>query len=580
MPSVQLVDERAVRLTFSNFSGTVLFEALPRDRPCQLASVVPALTDAPSVSRALRDAPPVVPGLGEAPSVVPALRDALSTVPSLADASSSYPCSQPPDSFEDHHMANGVRLPHFTHQYLQLTPRSSPSPPASPLAVQQPLVIPLPPSTQCAPSSEPLKTELPSQLSQQLPASQPPEAIATQVAEKIASQPHDMAEKQPKGKPKHTQKRSLPLPKVEDRGAKQGKRVRFDDNPVVLSSPQKHAPKIKVTTPWGSLQVADGNLPSRRWGATLSKLDDENFLLLGGESELSGFFECMSLYKAKENRWVLTGHDVPPMPDGGRAWHTTCVVDGNLLVFGGEKQVDGERVQTNDLLVYDTSYFSWYPPSYFGLQPSARAGHCASRVPRTRSIVVYGGINGKRWLNDLFVLEDMCSWKKIKPSARSARPSARSYATLTPASGFLVLFGGNNKTKCFNDIHFLSTDSFVWSEVTICGRIPKPRTGHCAVPSKNGKNVIIYGGWDDQGLQRIFFSDVWELRIKSATECMWVCLFHGDQQGRTPGPRAGASMCVGSEDEDDAIMFGGWHQLTYYNDLTKLSIAKKISKST
>ncbi|CAN8069661.1 unnamed protein product [Agarophyton chilense] len=545
MPTVQLVDERAVRLSFSNFSGTVLFQALPQHHHGAASPVVPALSETPLVP----------------------------SISALPEPSQSFPCSQPVHSFEKHDMSPSVPLPHFPHQYLQLTPSSSPSPPSSPLRTH-PCLVPL--TQHSSPVGVSQDSQQPERV-EQLSDSQLIDEKAVRAVTKPSSQRRDVAENAIK-KSDLIHKRPLPLPKVEDRGAKQGKRVRFDEDPIIFSSPPKHSPKITVATPWSSQRIPDGNLPSRRWGATLSKLDADSYLLLGGESELSGFMDSMSLYRAKENRWILSGQDVPPMPDGGRAWHTTCVIDGNLLVFGGEKQVNGERVQSNDLLVYDTSYFSWYPPSYFGTKPSARAGHCASIIPGSRNIVVYGGINGKKWLNDLFVLEELFTWKKIKPSSKSARPSARSYASLTPASGYLVLFGGNNKTKCFNDLHLLSTETFVWTEVTVCGRVPKPRTGHCAIPSGNGKNVIVYGGWDDQGLQRIFFSDVWELRVKSATECMWVCLFHGDQKSRTPGPRAGASMCVGIENECDAIMYGGWHQLTYYNDLTKLSVAKKKSK--
>lgn len=185
--------------------------------------------------------------------------------------------------------------------------------------------------------------------------------------------------------------------------------MRFEDQPLVLSSPAKKPPPLNVFNPWHTLQVADGNVPERRWGATLSHVDADTYLLLGGESEMSGFFDQMAMYKAQENRWILSGHDVTSMPGGGRAWHTTCVVESNLIVFGGEKSVDGERVQTNDVLVYDPSYFSWYPPSYYGGKPSPRAGHCAAVVPNTRNVAVYGGINGNKWLNDLFVLEDLCT---------------------------------------------------------------------------------------------------------------------------------------------------------------------------
>lgn len=379
---------------------------------------------------------------------------------------------------------------------------------------------------------------------------------------------------------------------------KTGKRVRFQSDPEIFSQsplpaslePQKeraseeeNSPKqLQMTSkpsPWRKVEMDPNEpAPARRWGASFTRLDDETVVLLGGESELSGFFSGMAVLNVPERKWLKDGKDTPDMPNGGRAWHTTTCVDVNLFVFGGEKEINGERTQTNDAVMYDTTYFTWYPPALSGTPPTARAGHCAALVPGTKSIVIYGGINGNRWLNDLHLLEDLSTWSKVRVTNKSARPSARSYASLTAASGFLVLFGGNNKTRCFNDVHLLNAKDLSWVEPVILGRGPKARTGHCAVASSDGRSVVVYGGWDDQGAQRLFYSDVWELKIKSQTECQWACLFAGNNACRTPGPRAGAVLAaVGKEKK--MLLFGGWHQFTYFNDVTELVLPFKRTGS-
>lgn len=328
--------------------------------------------------------------------------------------------------------------------------------------------------------------------------------------------------------------------------------------------------------PWVSVETTAEGRPEARWGATLTPLDGDNLLLVGGESNSDNFFRDAIIYNVSEQVWIHDESRPPPMPSA-RAWHSATQLDDVLFVFGGETRDNDndDRHQTNSALVYDRTYRTWYTPSISGGAPTPRGGHCAALIPNTRNIAVFGGINGNKWMNDLYILHDLCEWKKVRLSSiKSARPSPRSYASLTPAAGYLVLFGGNNKSKCFNDVHFYVNETSLWVEPVVLGRSPKARTGHCAVASKDGKSVIVYGGWDDQGKERIFYSDVWALRIESQTECHWSCIYAGNNAGSTPGPRAGAAMCSGvGKDDAETLLFGGWHQIKCFNDLTRLEVA-------
>lgn len=444
------------------------------------------------------------------------------------------------------------KIPHFDPEYMDLTP---PSPPSS------------------LDSSE----------------EEPPKAKPAKKKKKKSSA--NKSKKRESDKMESVQKETFPAKRpavscVEYRPAKNGKRVRFEDEPVFLGSPMKtHFPSTKVnveekkstslspvkkSSPWTTVILDEkSKLPDRRWGASFTRVSEESIILLGGESEAAGFFKNMAIFDIGKRMWVQDGKDTPDMHTSGRAWHTATCVDSNVFVFGGEMEVDGERTQTNDALIYDTTYYTWYPPGLSGNTPAPRAGHCAALIPKTKNIAVYGGINGNKWLCDLYILEDMNAWTKVRLSTKSVKPSARSYASLTSANDFLVLFGGNNKSKCFNDVHFLLPDKN-WVQPVVLGRSPKARTGHCAIASRDGKKVIIYGGWDDQGAQRLFYSDVWELHIKSQTECFWKCLHNGDNSSRIPGPRAGASMCGTVGEKDEMLLFGGWYQINYYNDVCKL----------
>lgn len=347
--------------------------------------------------------------------------------------------------------------------------------------------------------------------------------------------------------------------------------------PKVVASPGQ-------PSPWQVLDNSAGVCPRPRWGATFTPLDENSVLLVGGESDACGFFDDTVIYDVSQQSWISNEKRPPPMPFA-RAWHSATLVDRVVFVFGGEvgdeigssgsKRSEDDRVQSNNALVYDSTYRTWYTPSLTGTPPMARAGHCAALIPGSKDVLVFGGTNKSRWLNDFFVLEDLCNWIKPRVTSKMAKPSQRSYATLTTVKDYVVLFGGNNKRRCLNDVFLFDGKSRSWIQPVILGQTPKARTGHCAVALKDGRGILIYGGWDDQGAERLFYSDVWMLRIESKTECQWTCVYKGDNTTRKPGPRAGASMCSGvGEQRDQTLLFGGWYQVAHFSDIVRLDVSQ------
>lgn len=337
-------------------------------------------------------------------------------------------------------------------------------------------------------------------------------------------------------------------------------------------------------SPWQVLDNSASSCPKPRWGATFTPLDKNTVLLVGGESDASGFFDDTIIYDVTNQSWVNDEKRPPPMPFS-RSWHSATLIDHMVFIFGGEvedeegstdsKGSDDERKQCNSALVYDSTYRTWYTPSLTGTPPAARAGHCAALIPGSRDVLVFGGTHKSRWLNDFYILEDLRNWIKPRISQKSVKPSQRSYATLTSVNNYVVLFGGNNKRRCLNDVFLFDSKSRSWVQPVILGQTPKARTGHCAVALRDGRGILIYGGWDDQGAERLFYSDVWMLRIDSKTECQWTCVYKGDNSTRNPGPRAGAAMCSGVGDhQDQTLLFGGWYQVNHYNDVVRLHVSQ------
>jgi hypothetical protein len=138
-------------------------------------------------------------------------------------------------------------------------------------------------------------------------------------------------------------------------------------------------------------------------------------------------------------------------------------------------------------------------------------------------IVVFGGVKGAKWLNNVSVLDTTrWIWSSIKPEG--VPPKARSYhsaiavesvvneeftqddlenqnATSVKVCSRIVIFGGNDATTSFNGVHVLEktegpSPSWRWFHPTVNGTPPKARTGASATLLEDGKTICIYGGWD------------------------------------------------------------------------------------
>lgn len=381
---------------------------------------------------------------------------------------------------------------------------------------------------------------------------------------------------------------------ITDRGWQQAKRVRFsDDNDF---GGEQHVDDQKA--PWSLVLTrpgVNGTRPASRWGGTLTRLDTDRVCLIGGESDHNLLNEIHSL-RLSDRTW---GRGISAC-DGGeslllaqaRSWHTATKVGTKIFLFGGEVNDErNERKQTSDLLLLDVSYGLWVPVCGTGSVPSPRAGHSAALLPDGETICVFGGISGSKWLSDSYLFNvGQLSWTRCKAGSRSARPSARSYATLTTCGSYIVLFGGNDKSRSFNDVMIgvveqkRNSVNIVWTEPLILGgAVPAPRTGHIAVACANDQGVIIAGGWDDLGAQRIFHSDVWELCIHSRAECRWRRVHPGC--GRVPPPsqpgaRAGAAFSEAGPGGEPAVLYGGFRDFGFLNDTFTFDLSRCVSSES
>jgi N-acetylneuraminic acid mutarotase len=106
----------------------------------------------------------------------------------------------------------------------------------------------------------------------------------------------------------------------------------------------------------------------------------------------------------------LTTYGNAPAPRGG---HTATFVGKKLFVFGGSAYsakglAPGGRespltIVKSDLHVLDLATMTWSIPAAQGVQPPPRYAHTATLMGN--KVIVFGGFNGRVYLDDLSVLD-------------------------------------------------------------------------------------------------------------------------------------------------------------------------------
>ena len=247
--------------------------------------------------------------------------------------------------------------------------------------------------------------------------------------------------------------------------------------------------------------------PCPRWGQSMTMIDHRRLVVYGGQTIDSATQTAMPLadlfvYDLMDHTWTK-----PINCEGvARTWHSANFLPDKqlLLCFGGDVVDDkGKTTTTDQVMVLDTEIMLWYPPSVSGQVPSGRSGHTASLLPNTNELVVFGGVKNGKWLNSVSVL-DTGRWKWSSPKILGDAPRPRSYHSSTSIESSddegsrIVIFGGNNDSKCFNCVHILEQikGKMTWSHPKVSGKPPSPRTGHSATLLEDGHTIMIYGGWD------------------------------------------------------------------------------------
>lgn len=197
-------------------------------------------------------------------------------------------------------------------------------------------------------------------------------------------------------------------------------------------------------------------------------------------------------------RHVLTWHAVLPAgaPPSPRSGHTAVAhKDLGIVVFGGGEGWGANCF--NDLFVLHVDEPSlpsnsehscvWMRPSWQGTAPGPRTGHSACVIGDT--MMVFGGFDGKRALNDLHIL-DLRNMTWSRPADTGAVPPPRAGHTATAIGAYCLIFGGSKADgELFGDVHVLDTQF-----TTPLDALPPSR-----MPSSSSSSATAGAGGDQPG---------------------------------------------------------------------------------
>jgi len=250
-----------------------------------------------------------------------------------------------------------------------------------------------------------------------------------------------------------------------------------------------------------------GPPPAQRTQSTLTSVGEEpqevlllfaGFVLnVGCVNDLWKVTISLDLASMPVPSWEqLEPSGTPPEPRYG---HSATLLKGGLIaVIGGQDTV----IQFNDVHLLTADGSAWSKPEISGTPPSVRMRHTANAVGPSQ-VLIFGGFNKTdRVLSDCFRLElsgkDSGSWTTCYPEApagsKSIPPRAQHAASCTNDNKFLFIFGGYDGAKPLNDLWLLDINAMALKNVGVEPPAPEPRSRHSM--HMIGDSLHVFAGYD------------------------------------------------------------------------------------
>ena len=208
-----------------------------------------------------------------------------------------------------------------------------------------------------------------------------------------------------------------------------------------------------------------------------------------------------------------------PLPRYGHAM-AYDPVNGLVVMFSGRNETDFFP----DTWTFNTTTKSWTnrnPPTY----PPGRSGHSLAYDPGSGTVLLFGGEDATKFYNDTWAYNVFANtWtRKLLASGPSAR--TQQAMTFDPGIGMVCLFGGQDGAGIpQDDTWWYDSATNSWAQKSRPAT-PPPRIHHAMVYSSLERQTLLFGGTDTVTQ----FNDTW---LFNASRDDWT---------RMPAPGRGAS---------------------------------------
>eukprot|EP01080_Neovahlkampfia_damariscottae_P012583 gene12583-6403_t len=163
----------------------------------------------------------------------------------------------------------------------------------------------------------------------------------------------------------------------------------------------------------------------------------------------------------KWREWKIIG------APSGRALYSSAISKNILYIYGGygeDDDLEDGTVTYDDFYQFNLETKHWKKVEYSGIGPGARRSHMMINH-KDVEIILYGGYDGKKFLNDLWCFDiDKKLWRTIDFRESIQNPTGRRYFSYSTTDEGIFIFGGMAQSNmyqegCLNDDFYLLCDA-------------------------------------------------------------------------------------------------------------------------
>ncbi|XP_031574468.1 rab9 effector protein with kelch motifs-like [Actinia tenebrosa] len=275
-------------------------------------------------------------------------------------------------------------------------------------------------------------------------------------------------------------------------GSGYGEHVNGNTDPVYLNDLFHLKVGLQVT--WERMRQL-GDIPCGRDGHTLSSVGSVLYLL--GGTNYPEADECLEGLYAYDVG-TLSWEQCPVQGYQPRALgQSTAAIGDTLYVFGGIYRGEAR----NTLHMLNTGNLTWTTLKTSGHPPTPRCDHACTVIGE--KFYIFGGSGGENiWFNDLYCFDSVTLvWYFI--NAQGHLPHPRSLHSLCAHHDKdIYMFGGANDSSSlksrspFGEVFKFSLSKMKWKKLHCEGTPPERRLGHTAVMVYG--QMIVFGGMNDE----------------------------------------------------------------------------------